>query len=259
MSADYVRASLCARWRAPRTARALAEAIGRGLTLLLLISPCLIAAASASAEADDPRVIRVSGEATASTPPDRVIVELAVVTERDRAADAVEENANRLAAVFQSLRKAVGKKGRIETASYSLSPRYRYLQKENRQELVGYTARNVVRVVLDDVDRVGAVLDRATAAGANEVQRLAFVLKDDTEQRDEALRAASQRALAKARTIAGALGLEIDGVRSVDETTRVIGPARTEQFVARAMAETPIAAPGSVEVRAQVDLTVGIR
>ena len=259
MSDSYMWAPRGAPGRDPRTARALATALGRGLALLLVGAPFWVAAASAYAESDDPRVIRVSGEATASAPPDRVIVELAVVTERDRAADAVEENAKRLAAVFQSLRKAVGKKGRVETASYSLTPRYRYLQKENRQELVGYTARNAVRVVLDDVDRVGAVLDRATAAGANEVQRLAFVLQDDTEQRDEALRAASQRALAKARTIAGALGLEVSGVRSVDETTRVVGPMRAERSAARVMAETPVAAPGSVEVRAQVDLTVGIR
>ena len=81
---------------------------------------------------------------------------------------------------------------------------------------------------------MGAVIDRGTAAGANEVQRLQFTLKNDEPQHDEALRAASLRAMAKARTIADALGLEIEGVISIDEATRVVRPAYAEMAVGRA-------------------------
>ncbi|MBW2271770.1 MAG: SIMPL domain-containing protein [Deltaproteobacteria bacterium] len=226
--------------------------------LLLLGALGFVLPGSALGDDEEPRVIRVSGEATASAPPDQVIVELAVVTERDRAADAVEENARLLDAVIAALRKEVGKQGRIETASYSLSPRYSYVKSSNTRSLEGYTARNSLRITLDDLDRVGAVIDRGTAAGANEVQSLKFTLKNDEPQHDEALRAAALRAMAKARTIADALGLDVEEVISVDETTRVVRPAYAEMAAGRASAATPVVAPGGVDVRAQVNLRVGV-
>lgn len=248
--------SPAARLASPRRPRATALAWALALVGLACTAPL---AEPARAEGEAPRVIRVSGEATAGASPDRVLVDLAVVTQRDRAADTVAENAEQLARVFGAVRKVIGKTGRIETTSYSLSPRYRYDKADSRQVLEGYTARNAVRVTLDDLDRVGRVLDEAAAAGANEVQQLAFVLQDDTPQRDAALRAASERALAKARTIASALGLEIARVASVDEVVRHGAPPMLEMRAARAMADTPIAAPGSVDVHAQVNLTVEIR
>ncbi len=240
--------------RRPR-GRALAPLGALGFALAGLL---LVAAGAAFADEPEPRVIRVSGEATASAPPDQVVIELAVVTERDRAADAVEENARLLGSVIAALGKEVGKQGQIETASYSLSPRYSYSKTTSSRNLEGYTARNSIRVTLDDLDRVGAVIDRATGAGINEVQRLQFTLKNDEPQHDQALRDAALRAMAKARTIAAALGLEIEQVLSVDEATQVVRPVYAEMAASRSQAATPVVAPGGIDVRAQVNLRVEV-
>jgi uncharacterized protein YggE len=230
---------------------------GRVARLVLGIL-CLSLPGSVTAEEDSPRVIRVSGEATASAPPDQAIIELAVVTERDRADDAVADNARLHEAVMAALRKELGKQTRIETASYALNSRYEYSKSTGARSLEGYTARNSIRVTLGDLARVGAVIDLATAAGANEVQRLQFTLKNDEPQHDEALRAATLRAMAKARTIASALGLEVLAVLSVDEATHVVRPVYSEMAMARTAAATPVVAPAGVDVRAQVKLTVEV-
>jgi len=235
-----------------------ANPTGRIARLVLGIL-CLSLAGSAFAEDDVARVIRVSGEATASAPPDQAIIELAVVTERDRADDAVAENARLHEAVMAALRKELGKQARIETASYALNSRYAYSKSTGARSLKGYTARNSIRVTLGDLARVGAVIDRATAAGANEVQRLQFTLKNDEPQHDEALRAASLRAMAKARTIASALDLEIVDVLSVEESTQVVRPVYAEMAMARSAAAPSVVAPAGVDVRAQVKLTVEVR
>ena len=63
--------------------------------------------------------------------------------------------------------------------------------------ITGYTASNTVRVTLTDLKRVGEVIDAATAAGANQLQRVQFSLTKEDDVRARALREAAMNARAE--------------------------------------------------------------
>jgi len=82
---------------------------------------------------------------------------------------------------------------------------------------------NVVQVTLDDLAKIGTVIDSATLAGANHVQGIQFTLRDQDAVRAEALRQAASRARAEAELLAAALGLKVVRAASVEESSPRIG------------------------------------
>jgi uncharacterized protein len=107
---------------------------------------------------------------------------------------------------------------------------------------------------------VGQLIDAAMQAGANNVSRLVFTLKDEQAAQLEALREASAKAKLKAEAVAASLGLKIIRISTVTEGERTIQPVFRQVMAARAEAApvpTPIE-PGTVEIRSTVTLTVEV-
>lgn len=216
-----------------------------------------LSAASVSAEELGPPTIRVIGEATVTTRPDRVEIDIAVVTAAPDARDAATENARKLDRVLEAVRETLTRSSQIETIGYMIRPDYSDPRPGGAPEIRGYTARNVVRVTLDDLSRIGAVIDVATGTGANEVERIAFTLAREDEPRARALREAALQARAKAESLSESLGLEVVRVATVQETTPIARPM-TEMAMARdAGPATPIV-PGAIETTATVELTIEV-
>lgn len=208
--------------------------------------------------ASEAPVIRVTGEATLSVAPDRATVDVGVTTEDPKAGRAAQRNADKAAATIQGLRDAFGSAIQIQTVNYSLTPRYRYPKEGGQRVQDGFTASNVVRVETGKLDHVGRIIDIATSAGANRVERLQFDLADEEPTRAEALRQAATRARAKAGAIAGALGLKVGRVISVEERgVSIVSPPRPMKMMATrsAGAPTPVE-PGTLDVRAELTLSV---
>lgn len=204
-----------------------------------------------------PPSINTTGEAVVTARPDRARIDIGVVTQADNSRNAVEQNAQKLEATLAALRKLLGANADIKTVSYSVQPNYRYPPQGGEPTIEGYTATNIVRVTLDDLTKVGEVIDTATQAGANRIQSLQFTVKDDEALQAQALREAALKARKKADAIAGALGLSIVRVLSVTESGSPAFPVRDVAY-ARAEASTPIE-PGTIEVRATVTLSVEVR
>ena len=202
----------------------------------------------------------VTGEATVQAQPDTVVVTLAVVTQNASASEAQAENAARTDAVLRAVRAAAGVK-EVKTSGYSLQPQYAY--KEGAPpSITSYIARNAVSVTVDEVRQTGAVIDAGSRAGANSVDGLAFMLRGDEGPRRQALADATRDALSKARTIAQTLGGRVLRVVEVQEAGafRPPVPLDTVGFVrsaGAAQAATPVE-PGSLEIRAQVQLVVEV-
>jgi len=204
--------------------------------------------------------IRVTGESVVTATPDRVQIDVGVVTQAARSRDAASQNASRLDAVLAALRKTLGAGSDIKTISYSLNPNYQYHPNGGEPTITGYTATNVLRITLDDLAKIGSVIDGATEAGANHVQGIQFTLRDQQRVRSQALREAATKARAEADALASALGLRVVRILSVDETSPVVVPVRDGMFAARAdaaKAPTPIQA-GTIDVSANVTLTVEV-
>jgi uncharacterized protein len=216
----------------------------------------LLAAPARAQTSEQPaQTIRVVGEASVTSKPDRVEIDLGVVTRGATSQQAATENARVLQRVLAALRTALGPQADIQTISYGLQPDYQYPQQGGAPKITGYTATNTVRVRQDDVGNVGAVLDAATKAGANQVERIRFTLKDEAAAKANALRAAALEARGKANSLGAALGLQIARIRSIEETGATPRPLYDMAFARAGEATTPIL-PGAIETTAMVTLTV---
>jgi uncharacterized protein YggE len=233
--------------------------------LLLIIGIFLLLTSTVQSQQDKrrPRVpsITVNGEAMISAEPDQAQIDIGVVTQARSAPEASKENAERLSRVLAEVKKLLGKGDEVKTSGYSLTPNYRYPQ-GGKPEIVGYTASNTVRIKTNTLDLVGRLIDGAMQAGANNVNRLVFTLKDEQGAQLEALRQASAKAKSKAEAVAASLGLKIVRIAAINEGERTIQPIYRQAMAARgealaAQAPTPVE-PGTVDVRSTVSLTAEV-
>lgn len=204
-----------------------------------------------------PPHVRTSGEATVTVKPDRAQIDVGVVTQADTSQSAVQQNAQKLEATLTRLRQLLGAGADIKTISYSVTPNYRYPQGGGEPTISGYTATNIVRVTLDDLTKVGSVIDTAVQGGSNRIQNLRFLLKDEAPVKAQALREAAVKARASANALADALGLRVMRVLSVTEGGSPVVPMREVAFARADASSTPIE-PGTIEVTATVSLTIEV-
>jgi uncharacterized protein YggE len=234
----------------------------RLVLLPVLLAAAAIAPALAQQSAPTLSSIRVTGDAKVTARPDRVQIDVGVTTRATHSQEAAQQNARDVDAMLAAVRKSAGPTAVLKTISYSLNPNYQYHPNGAEPTLTGYTAANVVQVTLDDLAKIGSVIDSAAQSGANHVQGIQFTLRDEDAVRAEALREAALRARAAAEVLAGALGLKVMRVLSVEELSPRVMPVRPYLGAGRAaaaMAEvaTPVEA-GTLDVTADVTLTVEV-
>jgi uncharacterized protein YggE len=204
----------------------------------------------------------VSGDSTVRARPDTANVTVAVVTQAQTALAAQTDNARKSDAVVRAVKAAAGAGAEVETSGYSLQPQYTYRQNE-APLIQSYQARNGVNVTLGDLSRVGAVIDAATNAGANNVDGISFTLRQDRQARDQALGEATREALRKAQVMAQALGGRVTRIIEVQEAgtqPRPVPIYKTETM-ARAVSSDAMQTPveiGTLDIRSQVQLVAEI-
>lgn len=203
--------------------------------------------------------IRVTGTSVVTAKPDRAQVDVGVVTQAPQSQAATSQNARQLDMVLVALRKTLGSGVDVKTTSYSLNPTYQYHPNGDQPTLSGYMATNVVRITVDDLSKVPAVIDTAAHAGANQIQSIQFTLRDQQAVRAQALREAAARARAEADTLAGALGLKVSRILTVEEEGPAAIPRPQVMMAAKALSDaaTPVQA-GDLEVSATVSLLVEV-
>ncbi|HWQ53345.1 MAG TPA: SIMPL domain-containing protein [Bryobacteraceae bacterium] len=205
-----------------------------------------------------PASVRATAEATVSATPDRARIHIGVVTQAPNAQAAAAENAKQLDAVLAALRKVLGPQAAVRTIGYSVNPNMRYPREGGAPVITGYTAQNTVEVTTDDLKLVPRVIDTATQFGANSVQSLQFMLRDERPVRARALRQAAEMARADAEAMAAAVGLRVVGVLTMEEGERPpVRPLMRENAMLASAPDRPTPVePGSLEVRAVVTLTM---
>lgn len=217
----------------------------------------LAAIVPAGAQTTVPRSIRAIGEGVASGKPDQAKIDFAVVTQAATAQDAAAQNADKTTAVLNALRQVLGANADIRTINYSLTGNYKY--DGSVSTLIGFTASNTVEATVNDINLPGRLIDSAIQAGANRVDSLRFLVKDDQPLRREALRLASIQARQHADSIALGLGVRLGAVLAAQEGYAV--PVQTFAIDGRApvaaSATTPVES-GTVDVRATVTLDIEI-
>jgi uncharacterized protein YggE len=204
--------------------------------------------------------IRVTGDAVVTAKPDRAQIDVGVLTQEKQSQNAVTQNARQLDSIMNALHKLLGADADIKTINYALNPDYQYRPIGGKSSVSSYTALNVVRVTVDDLEKVGTLIDTATQAGANHVESVRYTVRDPQVLHSQAVHDAALKARAKADSLASALNLKIIRIVSVEETGDSGPPSPADVSDLREAAgpaPTPIQS-GSFVVTANVTLTVEV-
>ena len=226
--------------------------------VLVLMSATIYATSQGGSEKDTENTISMSGYAEQKVVPDTATLRIGVVVQSATAKEASDENAALMSAVVAEL-KAMGLQDKeIQTSYVSVSPVYNY---DKEQTITGYSASNSVQITTTKLENLSEIIDRSTAAGANEIGGISFSVSDDMRKqlREDLMNEAVTDASSKAATLAKSLGVEITGVQtsSVSESS----DSRVFYEYDRAMEEqasgavsTPIQ-PGESTVSMSVQVT----
>ena len=174
--------------------------------------------------------------------------------------EAQKQNAAAMTAVLQKIEQAGVAKDAIRTTGYDLHPEFDYVN--GRQTFRNFVARNTVEIRLDDIDRVGVVIDAAGPGGATTIAGIRFDVRDRAGLERTALRQAVADARARADAAAAGAGATIDRVMRVEEEGTPFEPPRPMMRMAAEAAvanvPTPVE-PSTIEIHARVTLTVSLR
>ena len=127
----------------------------------------------------------VTGEATVAVAPDAAVIRIGVSSQDKTAREASDANAKQMSAVLAAIKDTGIAERDIQTSRLSLQPQYD-TNKSGTARLTGFQATNQVTVKIRDIDKLATVLDRAIAAGANEMSGIEFVVTEQSKMLDQA-------------------------------------------------------------------------
>lgn len=203
-------------------------------------------------------LLSVSAEGASEARPDMATINLGVTTEGQTAQAALAENARRMSALTQALRRAGIAERDIQTSNVSVHPQQQY--RENQAPLItGYQANNMVTAKIRRIDNTGRVIDAAVGAGGNTVHGVSFSHADPDAQLDIARRDAIAEARRRAELYANTLNMRVHRIVAVQEGGGYAPPIpmRMERMAAQD-ASTPVS-PGEIETRVNVSVTFELR
>jgi uncharacterized protein len=222
--------------------------------------PTVLAQPSGGSEELVTPSIKINGRGEVNAAPDLAVIRIGATAQAKDAAAAQKEVSEIVTRALKELTDLGIPRKAISTAGITLSPVYsRPTPRDQGQvepRIVGFRASNVLSVQVAQLDQVGAVIDAGVRSGANEMHGLNFELRNDTEQRTQALRMAVQEARTKAEAIANGLNVRLGPLLEVIESAFAIAPPHMEMGRAMAMADaagTPVE-PGQIRVQASVQV-----
>lgn len=233
----------------------------RRSTLLILLLAALVAAGAGTLlvanqvgatgnvgapvkQAPTNHTISVTGHGTYDAAPDQATLTLGVQTHDTNAQTALSNNAAKMNAVIAAVKAQGVDASRIQTSELSI-----WYDSQNDT----YVVSHQITVRIANIAKVGAILDSAVAAGANNSWGVSFGLKDDSAARSQALQAATADALKRATAIAAGLGVHISGVSSASEASYNVTP-----LPYGAAAGAPASAPSTQVQPGQLTITADV-
>jgi len=193
--------------------------------------------------------------------PDVAIISAGVQTRADTAAQAMAENAARMAEILKALRKAGVDDKDMHTSSINLSPHYDY-RSNQEPKLIGYNASNQLSVKFRDIEKAGPILDTLVTAGANQISGPSLTIDKPDEAVDEARADAVKKGRERAELYARALGMRVVRVVMVSEGSRQIVrpmPMMARAEAADAMMEPTAIIPGEQDVSVTLQMSFDLQ
>ena len=190
----------------------------------------------------DETLLSVNATGRADTRPDEARLQLGVQSMASSAAEASRANRDKMAKVTAALAELGVKPDDIQTRNLTLQ-RIDYGPERGR-----FRADNLVEVKMRDMGKVGEAVAAVTEAGANLLGGPDLRISDREAASRSAYAAAYRAARARAEAYAGAAGLEIDRILSIQDagefgTPIPYGRAMNDAAMVTEQAAAPVAAP----------------
>ena len=221
---------------------------------LLLMAVILFDRQPAISGQKEEHTLSISGSAEKNVAPDTASLSIGVVVQAPTAKEASDKNAVSMNATINELRNLGLLDKDIQTSFLSIQPVYKY---NGIQTIEGYSASNNVQVTTNMLDKLSDIIDRSTAAGANQIGGVSFSVSAEKQKtlREELLTEAVSDASSKANDLAKKLEVRIAGVKSSSISEGgIVQPFLREVSVAEGKVATPIM-PGETKVSLSVQVT----
>ncbi len=217
--------------------------------------------------------ITVSGEGEVFAVPDLATFSLTVREEAKEVKDAQKTATEKGNKIIAALKAAGVDEKDIKTTSYNVNPKYEWYEAvctelrcpPGRQEMVGFEVWQTVEVKVRDTEKAGDILSQVGGLGVSDISGLSFTIDDEDALKTDAREQAIGDAEAKAKELAGQLGVELVRIVGFTEDAGGYMPyyktARMEMAVA--MDSSGAAAPelpvGENKIVSNVTITYEIR
>lgn len=220
---------------------------------IALMAAVIYAGSISSSGQNGEHTLSISGSAEQKMTPDTASLSIGVVVQAPTANESSTQNAVVMSAVINELKRIGLQDNEIQTSYVSVQPVYNY---SGTQSIVAYSASNNVQVTTQKIDSLNAIIDGATAAGANQIGGISFSVSDKKQQelRDELVKAAIADASSKADKLASNLGVKVVGVQTASVSEGGIIPPLYSPSTPGAAVSTPIQ-PGETTVSISVQVT----
>jgi uncharacterized protein YggE len=204
--------------------------------------------------------ITVVGVGKAAGTPDVAHVSVGIETSAPTVQQAVDDNKGKMTALLETLKSLGVADKDIQTSNYSV-----YTQQgpvapgaSSDSAPVSYHVNNQVEVTVRDVSKLGDVLDKAVASGANNIYGVNFSVDDTSKLEANARAKAIADAKARAASLAQLAGVQLGDVVSISEVIGSNGPVYAPMAAGMGGGGTPIQ-PGELNVSMSVQVTFAIK
>ncbi len=198
------------------------------------------------------------GHGEVKAKPDIARMTAGVMTQSKDQAQATQDNARKMTALLAAIKSLKIADRDIQTQGYSVDPQYDY-NNGHGPILTGYQVTNSVQVTLHDFSQAGALIDKATQAGANQVNGLTYELSNQNAVQDQALGKAVADARRRAQTMADSLGIGLGSPLSLNDggAASPVIPLFQMRMMAKAASDTAPTTPISAqEITVTADVTL---
>jgi len=152
--------------------------------------------------------------------------------------------------VFAALRKLGIPDKNVQTLNFTVTPQYANSNNEPAR-LTGYQVSNEVSVRLEDIAKLGSLLDTLVGAGANQMNGIRFDISDPAPLLEKARAQAIADARVQAETYAKAASVMLGPILSISQAGGEMRPLRMAAPMVFAAKAVPVAA-GEESVSADV-------
>ena len=227
---------------------------------LLLV--CALLPAYAYAVAED-STLHVEGVAVITAQPDQAIVHIGYMEENDESKVALQNAAKIVTDVANTIIALGIEEDNVRTSTIQTYPLYTEVEGTKK---TAYCVEYMLAITVNDLTKLGDVLDAAFAAGANKLYQISYSSSKEDELYEEALKQAVKKAMARAEAMALSAGVWLGQITQMNEASYFRPQYSRQSFGESAMYAADVVGgfggmsiPSDMEITATVNVVYSIR